>query len=182
MMSGGPIATTSKKLAHVGLSAFHNEYMALKHAASTVMWIRQLLAEIGCDHMVKAPTVIYGDNTAANTLTAKDFITTGNQHIYLPYHYIKELVNDKQVQVKYMPTKMNLADIYTKSVSPQVIESLLSYAVGTDPSWQYKLGAPTAPQYKARYANAMRDWVNTWLMSTNRISAYEMMHADVCFI
>ena len=80
MMSGGPIATTSKKLAHVGLSAFHNEYMALKHAASTVMWIRQLLAEIGCDHMVKAPTVIYGDNTAANTLTAKDFITTGNQH------------------------------------------------------------------------------------------------------
>ena len=31
-MAGAPIAITSKKLAHVGLSAFHNEYMALQRA------------------------------------------------------------------------------------------------------------------------------------------------------
>ena len=30
-MSGGPISFGSKKLPHVGLSAFHNEYMALRY-------------------------------------------------------------------------------------------------------------------------------------------------------
>ena len=38
-MAGAPIASTRKKLAHVGLSAFHNEYMALRYAASHAMWI-----------------------------------------------------------------------------------------------------------------------------------------------
>ena len=37
LMAGGPIATSSKKLPHVGLSAFHNEYMALRYAAANAM-------------------------------------------------------------------------------------------------------------------------------------------------
>ena len=61
-MAGGPIAVMSKKLAHVGLSAFHNEYniMALRHAACHAMWICQLLSEIGCKHniMVREATRI----------------------------------------------------------------------------------------------------------------------------
>ena len=45
------MATVSKKLAHVGLSAFHNEYMALRHAASMAMWMRNILTEINCEFM-----------------------------------------------------------------------------------------------------------------------------------
>ena len=91
-MSGGPIAFNSKKLAHVGLSAFHNEYMALRYAAGTAMWARNILQEIGCSHLLTEPTQVYGDNLMANRLTAEDFVSTNNQYIYLPYHWTKELV------------------------------------------------------------------------------------------
>ena len=50
MWMGGPIASVSKKL--VGLSSFHNEYMAIRHAAAEAMWVRQLLTEIGCECIV----------------------------------------------------------------------------------------------------------------------------------
>jgi len=163
MMKGGPVATCSKKLPHVGLSAFHNEYMALRYAASPAMWLRQLLPEIGCSHYVKEPTILYGDNTAANGLTSKDFISTGNQHIYVPYHYIKELVKNKNIRVEYKPTKINLSDLFTKSVSPQTMEALLHYMTGQDPSWQYHVEAKDAPEYASMSAKVMQsnaEWVH----------------------
>ena len=87
MWQGGPIMWSSKKLCHVGLSAYHNEYMALRHALGSVVWLRQFFNEIGLTSLTDQPTLVYGDNEAANKLTRDDFVSTGNQYIYLPYHY-----------------------------------------------------------------------------------------------
>ena len=159
MWKGGPVGSISKKLPHVGLSAFHNEYMALRYAATSAMWIRQILPEIGCGHYVKDPTTIFGDNTAANSLTAKDFISSGNQHIYVPYHYIKELVRNKNIKVEYKQTKLNIADLFTKPVTSQVIEKLLPYLVGQNTSWKDEI--PPDIVYKAKLAKVRRGWIDT---------------------
>ena len=135
-MAGGPVATGSKKLVHVGLSAFHNEYMALRHAASQTMWIRSLMKEIGLSNRVLKPTVLYGDNKAANRLTAVDFISTGNQHIYLPYHWIKELVKGMHIEVRYVNTDYNISDLMTKAVTGSTITKLLSKLCGYDNTWE----------------------------------------------
>ena len=42
MLAGGPIVTHSKKLSHVGLSAAHNEYMALCNVNSHTVWLPHL--------------------------------------------------------------------------------------------------------------------------------------------
>jgi hypothetical protein len=139
MMAGAPIASTSKKLAHVGLSAFHNEYMALRYAASHAMWIRNLLREVGCSHLVREPTRIYGDNQAANKLTKAHFISTGNQYIYLPYFWIQELVRKGEIVVPYVNTKLNVADLHTKSVTTDVIRNLLLKMCGYDTTWLHEL-------------------------------------------
>ena len=141
MMAGAPIASTSKNLAHVGLSAFHNEYMALRYAASHAMWIRNLLREVGCGHMVREPTRIYGENQAANKLTKAHFISTGNQYIYLPYFWIQELVAKfkGEIVVPYVNTKLNVADVHTKSVTTDVIKHLLDILCGYETQWMYDL-------------------------------------------
>jgi hypothetical protein len=135
MFKGGPIGGVSKKLAHVGLSAFHNEYMGMRHGASLTMWVRQLLVEMGCGHYVTKPTLLYGDNKAANLLTTKDFISSGNQYVTQYYHYIKELVHEKHIETRYVNTKDNLADLYTKPVTIQVSESLIQKLTGYDTTW-----------------------------------------------
>jgi hypothetical protein len=136
MMAGGPIGWGSKKLPHVGLSAFHNEYMALRHAASISMWMHNLMSECGIARLIRNPIKLFGDNQAANELTAKDFISTGNQYIYQPYHGIKELVKGNYISTHFVGTKDNLADLFTKPVPYQAIDTLLNKLCGYDHTWE----------------------------------------------
>ena len=120
----------SKKLSHIGLSAAHNEYMALHWATRHVSWLRELLTELGYAAAVDSPTVVYGDNKAANTLAEEDILTYENQFISIPYHYVKQEVKAGNVTVEYVKTTENIADLYTKAVSVQTLSSLVAKATG----------------------------------------------------
>ena len=67
------------------------------------------MQELGFDELVEKPTVVYGDNNQANTLCYEDIVTTGNQYIYLPYHWNKEVVELGYVEVRNIRTSLNLA-------------------------------------------------------------------------
>ena len=133
----GPVATVSKKLPHVGLSTFHNEYMALCYATAHAVWMCQLLQETGWGFIVTEPTPLMGDNIASNQLVAKDFITTRNQYIYLVYHYVKEVHAMGWINYKpyYIPSEFNLADLLTKPVPREVICKLYDQFTGYRPGW-----------------------------------------------
>ena len=77
----------SKKLKHVGLSSQHNEYMATHQS---IVWMRQLLDEMGLSFLNEKLATLLADNKPANILSKEDNITSGNQYIYLPYHFNKE--------------------------------------------------------------------------------------------
>ena len=78
------------------------------------MWVRNLLTEMGLSCFITKPTVVFGDNLAANNLTKDAFISTGNKHIYQPYHWVKELDAGKYIKVFHKRTDLNLADLFTK--------------------------------------------------------------------
>ena len=130
LWQGGCIIAASKKLAHVGLSAAHNEYMAAHWANRHTAWLRDLLVEMEVLPEDSMPTVTWGDNRAANLLCEEDIITCGNQFMQVPYHYNKEMVQRQQVTMQYIPTKYNVADLFTKSVSKQVLQELLPVLLG----------------------------------------------------
>jgi site-specific DNA-cytosine methylase len=123
-MAGGPIIAKSFKLKHVGLSSEHNEYMGLTAALRAVVWLRQLLQQIGQAELVTNPTTIYGDNIQANRLCKEHFVTTGNQHIYLPYHWNRECIAAGMAVVKWVQTKANVSDVLSKAVQVEVMNSL----------------------------------------------------------
>ena len=127
---GGPVVYVSKKLSHVGFSASHNEYMAMCEAGKAIVWVRQILEELGYHDILRHPTVLFGDNKAANSLTSEHFVSTGNQYIYMPYHAIKEWTELKIIDVQYKASKSNLADLFTKNVSTGEIRTLLDVLCG----------------------------------------------------
>ena len=135
MWYGGPIATVSKKLPHIGPSAFHNEYMALRYATAHAVWLRQLLQETGWGFVNSEPTLLMGDNIAANQLVAEDFITTRNQYIYLAYHCVKEVYAMGWIKPCHIPSEFNLADLLTKPVPREVIRELFDQFTGYRPNW-----------------------------------------------
>ena len=128
---GGPLAFQSKRLAHVGHSSAHNEYMAITAAIKRTVWLRQLISELSaCQEVLAQPTVVLGDNTQANRLCREHFITPGNQYIALSYHYNKEQVELGTVTIRWLASAANIADLMTKPVSRQVLNKLLGALTG----------------------------------------------------
>ena len=117
-----------KKLCHVGLSAAHNEYMAMHWANRHVSWMRDLFREMGIS--LDKPTRLMADNKAANLLAQEEILTTGNQFIRTPYHYNKECERDGVTTVEFIKSQENLADIFTKTVPRQTLEKLLPTIAG----------------------------------------------------
>ena len=95
--------------------------MALTSAAQEAIWMRELTTELG-----KEPTkstVIYEDNQSAICMARNPQFHGRTKHIGIKYHYIREQVNNKKVELKYCPKDM-IADVLTKGLSRERFEKL----------------------------------------------------------
>ena len=119
----GPVDWRSLRLTHVGMSAAHNEYMALSHCCQAIRWLQYLLEDFGFGSWVADPTPLMCDNNAAISLANDDLLTTSNRFYSRLAHYVKECVDEGRVCVRREGTKENLSDGMTKSVDYQTMES-----------------------------------------------------------
>ena len=55
-----------------------------------MVWLRNLLAEMGLERYLQEPTIIEGDNLQANRWASSDLITTGNKFIERDYFKVNE--------------------------------------------------------------------------------------------
>jgi hypothetical protein len=94
-----------------------------------------LFIEIGLEHLVHLPTTIFADNKTANQWCHEDKVTNGNGWILQCYHYVKEMEANGEnfVAVEYVNSKLNLADVFTKGVSKEVLDALGPYLWGQQP-------------------------------------------------
>lgn len=70
--------------------------------------------------------VIFYDNTSAINISKNPVMHTKTKHIAIKYHYLRELVQDKEVRMEYVNIKEKLADIFTKALSKEAHEYLRS--------------------------------------------------------
>jgi hypothetical protein len=129
---GGPVGECSKKLTQVALSSAHSEYMAMYYSHQYLAWFRNLLREMGLESLITAPTVMFADNNAANTLSKEDVVTHGNQYVGLSYHYNKEIQESGESHVHYLNTADNISDMMTKIVELGVRKKLQGALSGYD--------------------------------------------------
>jgi hypothetical protein len=125
MLAGGPISWSSKKAQHVGTSSSHNEYMAAFHAAKETKWIRDLMIELKLPmYDWSKPAIMLGDNDQATRWATHGMITTANKSIRMNYHWVQECVRDGIVDMRRVPTELNTADVFTKTLGDVSIYSL----------------------------------------------------------
>ena len=86
------------------------------HAGREVVWLRNLLAEMGLEQHLQEPTIIEGDNLQANRWASSDLITTGNKFIERDYFKVKEWIEAGYLEPRHVPGKENPADLLTKIV------------------------------------------------------------------
>ena len=73
---------------------------------------------------INEPIVIYYDNISAINISKNPMMYTKKKHMAIKYHYLRELVQEKEVRMEYVNTKEQLADIFTKALPKQAPEYL----------------------------------------------------------
>eukprot|EP00253_Pinus_taeda_P005594 PITA_05594 len=111
----GLITWSSKKQSVVSLSSTEAEYVAVTSAGTQALWLRKILEEIG-EKQVQ-PTVIYCDNVSAIKLAKNPVHHSTTKHFDMKYHFIRDLVQKKDIELKHINTQHQLADIFTKAVA-----------------------------------------------------------------
>jgi Reverse transcriptase (RNA-dependent DNA polymerase)/gag-polypeptide of LTR copia-type/GAG-pre-integrase domain/Integrase core domain len=109
------VSWLSKKQSVVALSTAESEYLSISTTVQEVMWIRQLLQEIG--YPQQAPTTIYSDNRAAIENSRNDVGHSRMKHIDIRHHFIREAVKENRIDIRWIDTNHQLADVLTKSVT-----------------------------------------------------------------
>lgn len=114
MFNGAPISWSSQRQNVVSLSTAESEYIALSHGAKEAIWLRQFVKElnINCNSVR-----IFVDNQASIKLASNSEHHKRSKHIDVRYHFIRDIVNKKQIALEYVSSKDQLADIFTKPLA-----------------------------------------------------------------
>ena len=95
----------------VAVSSAESEFIAAYHAARTISYFRYLLDELDLHQSV--PTVIWEDNTACISQSRNPVNHRRCKHINIKYHYLRILHDNGTVNLQYLPTRDQLADVLT---------------------------------------------------------------------
>lgn len=82
-------------------------------AIAEAYWIRMLMKEFQI--YLSSPHTIWCDNVGALALASNPVFHARTKHVEIDYHFIREKVVNKNIVVKHISTKNQLADMFTKS-------------------------------------------------------------------
>ena len=111
-LAGSLISWASKKQRSVSISSCEAEYYAASLAAAEAKWLRTLLAEL--QQVCRKATTIYEDNTGCIRLSKDPCSHTKSKHIAIRHHFVREAVEANIVELIYIKTTDNIADLFTK--------------------------------------------------------------------
>jgi hypothetical protein len=126
-IGNSPVAWRSVSQKSVALSSCEAEFYALADVVKEVLWLKQLLIELGLK--VKLPIDIYIDNQAAIALAENPVSHQRTKHIDIRYFFLREHITAGTIKLHYVNTADNPADLLTKPASLAVFEKLVSELV-----------------------------------------------------
>eukprot|EP00253_Pinus_taeda_P031506 PITA_31506 len=115
-LGSGAVTWTSKKQQAVALSSTEAEYRGAVKASCEAVWLRRMLADMHAPQT--GPTSLFCDNQGVLKLTKNLVFHERTKHVETHCHYIRQLVEDGSVQLRYVPTTEQPADIFTKPLGP----------------------------------------------------------------
>ncbi|GAB2273823.1 hypothetical protein Dimus_039054 [Dionaea muscipula] len=101
----------------VTLSSTEAEYVAVASCVQHGLWLRQLLKELYMEQAMS--TVVNVDNQSAIAVAKNPVYHDRSKHIDVRFHFLREAITKGDVELAYVKTQFQLADLLTKPLGYQ---------------------------------------------------------------
>ena len=98
-----------------GLSSIEAEFRAIAKGITEVLWIKKLIIEIGFPPQL--PSQLQCDNKAIINISENPVQHDITKHVEVDRHFIKEKIEDSSVELPFVRSEDQLANILTKVVT-----------------------------------------------------------------
>jgi len=114
------ISWNARKQPTVSRSSTEAEYKSMANATAEMIWVEQLLGELGIKLKVKPR--LWCDNLGATYLAANLVFHARTKHIEIDFHFVRERVARRQLEIRFVPTEDQVADGFTKALPQRKFE------------------------------------------------------------
>jgi hypothetical protein len=115
------VSWASKKQNSVALSTTEVEYIAAGHCCAQLLWMRQTLRDNGYK-LRKVPLLC--DNESAIRMADNPIEHSRTKHIDIRYHFLRDHQQKGDIEIAYVNTHNQLADIFTKPLDEKTFSKL----------------------------------------------------------
>ncbi|GJR20117.1 hypothetical protein Tco_0968644 [Tanacetum coccineum] len=116
------VSWSSKKMKSTAISTTEAEYIAMSGCCAQILWMRSQLTDY-CFTFNNIP--LYCNNKTAIALCCNNVQHSRSKHIDIRHHFIREQVENGVVELSFVTTDYQLADIFTKALPIEWFEFLL---------------------------------------------------------
>ncbi|GJS98925.1 hypothetical protein Tco_0820095 [Tanacetum coccineum] len=117
------VSWSSKRQKSDAISSTEAGYIALSGYCAQILWMRSQLTDYGFGFN-KIP--MYCDNKSVISLCCNSIQHSRSNHIDIRFHFIKEHVENGVIELYFVNTEYQLADIFTKALGRNRIEFLIN--------------------------------------------------------
>lgn len=114
MICNGPVSWISKLQTTVSLSTCEAEYTAITQASKEAVWFTYILKDL-CFAGIK-PIIIHTDSQSALKLSENSQFHSRTKHIDIAKHWIREVIANGAIALKFVDTDNQIADVLTKAL------------------------------------------------------------------
>jgi hypothetical protein len=108
------LSWSSKRQPTLSRSSAEAEYRGVANVVSESCWLRNLLLELHCP--IHKATMVYCDNVSAIYLSGNPVQHQRTKHVEMDIHFVREKVARGQIRVLHVPSRYQIADIFTKGL------------------------------------------------------------------
>lgn len=114
-INGGAISWCSRKQETVATSSAESELMALTETCKEMKWLRSMIKSL--KEAVPEKMLIFTDSQSCISMIKNEKFSNKTKHIDIKYHYVRDLFTNKEVNLQYVNTEINTADLMTKPLA-----------------------------------------------------------------
>lgn len=118
------VSWKSKKQNSASRSSAEAEYRAMADTCCEVQWLLHLFTDLGCHNLT--PVTFYCDNKSALYIASNPIFHERTKYIDIDCHIVRAKLQQGIIKTAHLSTKLQPADLLTKSLSAASLQFLLS--------------------------------------------------------